>query len=167
MIIDLVAKKLVNLNPIESRELTNNYSAFLQGLISFPLYIPGTTFYQCMQGRKNMQKIMSGLLRKRLSKPDTKHGDFLDLIVEELQSGTPTIDEKFATDALVALLFTSFVTLAPILTMAFKFLSNSPEVLKALEEEHEAIVRNRGDATYGFTWEEYKSLTFTNMVILH
>lgn len=49
MIIDLVAKKLVSLNPSESRELTKNYSAFLQGLISFPLYFPGTTFYRCMQ----------------------------------------------------------------------------------------------------------------------
>lgn len=99
----------------------------------FLMLIPFVFF--CVKGRKNMQKIMSGLLRKRLSKPDTKHGDFLDLIVEELQSGAPTIDEKFATDALVALLFTSFVTLAPILTLAFKFLSNSPEVLKALEVE--------------------------------
>ncbi|OEL14121.1 Cytochrome P450 87A3 [Dichanthelium oligosanthes] len=112
MIIDLV-ENLVSLNPAESRELTKNYSAFLQGLISFPLYVPRTTFYKCMQGRRNMQKIVSELLRKRLT--DTKHGDFLDLIVEELQSETPTVDEKFTTDALVALLFTSFVTLAPIL----------------------------------------------------
>ncbi|KAK8459191.1 hypothetical protein SEVIR_2G096800v4 [Setaria viridis] len=156
---------LVNLDPSESRELTKNYSAFLQGLISFPLYVPGTTFYRCMQGRKNMQKIMSDLLSKRLTRPDVKHGDFLDLIVEELQSGKPTIDEKFATDALVALLFTSFVTLAPILILAFKFLGNNPKVLKALKEEHEAIVRNRGDANSGFTWEEYKSLTFTTMVV--
>jgi ABC-type Zn uptake system ZnuABC Zn-binding protein ZnuA len=44
MVIDLVAKKLVSLDPSKSRELTKNYSAFLQGLISFPLYFPGTTF---------------------------------------------------------------------------------------------------------------------------
>lgn len=79
-----------------------------------------------------MQKVMSNLLRKRLSKPEVKHGDFLDLIIEELQTEKPTIDDKFATDALVALLFTSFVTLAP-LTLAFKFLSDNPEVIKALE----------------------------------
>jgi hypothetical protein len=80
-----------------------------------------------------MQKIMSNLLGKRLTRSDVKHGDFLDLIVEDLQSGKPTIDEKFATDALVALLFTSFVTLAPILILAFKFLGNNPKVLKALK----------------------------------
>jgi hypothetical protein len=80
-----------------------------------------------------MQKIMSYLINKRLMRPDVKHGDFLDLIVEELQSGQPTINENFATDALVALLFTSIVTLPPIFILAFKFLGNNPKVLKALK----------------------------------
>ncbi|CAN6240538.1 unnamed protein product [Urochloa humidicola] len=162
---DLVAKKLIGLDTNKSRELRKNYSAFLQGLISFPIYFPGTTFYRCMQGRKNMQKIMSDLLRQRLSTPTNKHGDLLDLIVEELQSEKPAIDEKFAIDALAALLFTSFVTMAPTLTLAFKFLSDNPKALEALKEEHEAIVRNRENPNSRFTWEEYKSLAFTNLVV--
>uniref|UniRef100_K3Y7H8 Cytochrome P450 n=1 Tax=Setaria italica TaxID=4555 RepID=K3Y7H8_SETIT len=116
-------------------------------------------------GRKNMQNIMSDLLRQRLSTPTKKHGDLLDLIVEELQSEKPAIDEKFAIDALVALLFTSFVTMAPTLTLAFKFLSDNPKALEALKEEHEAIVRNRENPDSTFTWEEYKSLTFTALVV--
>jgi len=35
-----------------------------------------------------------------------------------------------------------------------------------LQEEHDTILRNRNDSSSGFTWEEYKSLTFTTMVIL-
>jgi cytochrome P450 len=76
---------------------------------------------------------MSDILRQRLSTPTKKHGDHLDLIVEELQSEKPTIDEKFAVDALAALLFTSFVTMAPTLTLAFKFLSDNPKALEALQ----------------------------------
>jgi hypothetical protein len=34
------------------------------------------------------------------------------------------------------------------------------------QEEHEAIVRNRENPNSRFTWEEYKSLTFTTLVIL-
>jgi len=45
----LVAKKMLGLQPSKSRELRKNYSSFLEGLISFPIYFPGTTFYQCMQ----------------------------------------------------------------------------------------------------------------------
>ncbi|KAJ1274617.1 hypothetical protein BS78_05G075300 [Paspalum vaginatum] len=165
VIFDLVAKKLIGLNPTKSRELRKNYNTFLQGLISFPIYFPGTTFYRCMQGRKNMQKTISNLLRERLNTPAKKHGDLLDVIVEELHSKKPTIDEEFAIDALVALLFTSFVTMAPTLTLAFKFLSSNPKSLEALKEENEAIVRNRENPNFRFTWEEYKSLTFATMVV--
>jgi hypothetical protein len=49
---DLVAKKLIGLDTTKSRELRKNYSAFLQGLVSFPIYFPGTTFYRCMQVTK-------------------------------------------------------------------------------------------------------------------
>lgn len=80
-----------------------------------------------------MQKIMSDLLRQRLSAPTEKHGDLLDLIVEELQSEKPMVDENFAVDALAALLFTSFVTMAPTLTLAFKFLSDNQKALEALK----------------------------------
>ncbi|GJN14380.1 hypothetical protein PR202_gb01203 [Eleusine coracana subsp. coracana] len=49
VIFDLVAKKLVGLHPTTARELRKNYSDFLEGLISFPIYFPGTTFYRCMK----------------------------------------------------------------------------------------------------------------------
>ena len=76
---------------------------------------------------------MLDLLRERLSTPTKKHSDLLDLIVEELQSEKTTIDERFAIDTLVALLFISFVTMARTLTLAFKFLSYNPKVLKDLK----------------------------------
>lgn len=79
-----------------------------------------------------MQKIMLDLLRERLSTPTEKHSDLLDLIVEELQSEKPAMDERFAIDTLVALLFISFVTMAPTLTLAFKFLNDKPKVLEDL-----------------------------------
>ncbi|GJM88427.1 hypothetical protein PR202_ga04487 [Eleusine coracana subsp. coracana] len=116
-------------------------------------------------GKKNMLKIMSDLLRRRLSEPYKKHGDLVDIMVKELKSEKPTINEEFAIDALSALLFTSFVTLSPNLSLAFKFLSDNPNVLKTLKEENEAILINREDLSSGFTWQEYKSLTFTIMVI--
>lgn len=70
-----------------------------------------------------MCKTLTDLLKERLSAPGKKHGDLVDLLVEELQSEEPVIDENFAIDALSALLFTSFATLSATLTVAFKFLT--------------------------------------------
>ncbi|VAH35056.1 unnamed protein product [Triticum turgidum subsp. durum] len=164
MIFDLTAKKLIGFGPEKSRKLRKNFDAFFQGLVSFPLYFPGTTFYACIQGRKNVQKVLKDLLKERLSAPEKRHGDFLDEVVNELQSGRGVIDEKFAVDLMAALLFASFATVSSSLTVAMKFLSGHPNVVESLKEEHEAILKKREDGRSGITWEEYKSMTFTAQV---
>jgi hypothetical protein len=49
MMFDLTAKKLIDFDPDKSRKFRKNFDAFLQGMISFPVYLPGTTFYGCIQ----------------------------------------------------------------------------------------------------------------------
>ncbi|CAO2173033.1 unnamed protein product [Urochloa humidicola] len=141
MIFDLVAKKMVSMEPTESRELRKNFDAFFRGMLSFPIYFPGTLFYKCMKGRRNVNRILTGILKERLSTPGKKHGDLVDVLVEELQSKKPLIDENFAIDALAAILFGSFVTTSSILTIGFKFLSDNPKVVETLKEEHETILK--------------------------
>ncbi|XP_020154405.1 cytochrome P450 87A3 [Aegilops tauschii subsp. strangulata] len=165
MIFDLMAKKLIGFGPEKSRKLRKNLDVFFQGMVSFPLYFPGTAFYKCIQGRKNVQKVLKDLLKERLSAPQKRHGDFLDEVVDELQSGPGMLNEKFAIDLVGALLFASFATVSSSLTVAMKFLSDQPSVVEALKEEHEAILKKRAGAnTSAITWEEYKSMAFTAQV---
>jgi hypothetical protein len=49
MIFDLTAKKLIGFSPDKSRKLRRNFDAISEGIVSFPMYFPGTTFYRCMQ----------------------------------------------------------------------------------------------------------------------
>lgn len=50
MIFDLTAKKLISYDPEKSSEnLRENFEAFIKGLISFPLDIPGTAYHKCLQ----------------------------------------------------------------------------------------------------------------------
>jgi hypothetical protein len=50
MIFDLTAKKLISYDQENSSEnLRENFVAFIQGLISFPLDIPGTAYHECLQ----------------------------------------------------------------------------------------------------------------------
>ena len=50
MIFDLTAKKLISYEPDKSSEnLRTNFVAFIQGLISFPMNIPGTAYHKCLQ----------------------------------------------------------------------------------------------------------------------
>ena len=50
MIFDLTAKKLISYDSEKSPEnLRENFVAFMKGLISFPLNIPGTAYHKCLQ----------------------------------------------------------------------------------------------------------------------
>lgn len=50
MIFDLTAKKLISHDPEQSSEnLRENFVAFIKGLISFPINIPGTAYHKCLQ----------------------------------------------------------------------------------------------------------------------
>ncbi|KAJ0602645.1 putative cytochrome P450 [Helianthus annuus] len=51
MIYEFMGKKMISYDPAEkpSENLRENYEAFVRGLYSFPLEIPGTAYYKCLQ----------------------------------------------------------------------------------------------------------------------
>ncbi|WVZ74234.1 hypothetical protein U9M48_022444 [Paspalum notatum var. saurae] len=167
MIFDLTAKKLISYEPSElSESLRKNFVAFIRGLISFPVDIPGTAYHECMQGRKKAMKVLKKMMRERMADPGRQSEDFFDILLEELRREKPVMTEAVALDLMFVLLFASFETTALALTLGVKLLGENPRVLQALTEEHEAIVSNRKDRDAGLSWVEYKSMTFTSQVIL-
>ncbi|XP_052171548.1 cytochrome P450 87A3-like [Diospyros lotus] len=162
LIFDLTAKKLISYDPEKSSEnLRENFVAFIQGLISFPLNIPGTAYNKCLQGRSKAMTMLKNMLQERRTKPREQADDFFDYVLEELKKEDTIVTEEIALDLMFVLLFASFETTSLALTMAAKFLLDHPLVLKELTEEHEAILRRRENPNSGLTWKEYKSMKFT------
>ncbi|KAG9146912.1 hypothetical protein Leryth_023132 [Lithospermum erythrorhizon] len=162
MIFDLTAKKLISYDSEKSPEnLRENFIAFIQGLISFPLDVPGTAYHKCLQGRKKAMKMLKNLLQERCENPRKQQTDFFDYVLQELKREDTILTEAIALDLMFVLLFASFETTSLAITLAIKFLTDHPLVLKQLKEEHEAIIRRRQNPESGVTWQEYKSMTFT------
>ncbi|XP_006650369.2 cytochrome P450 87A3-like [Oryza brachyantha] len=168
MIFSVTAKKLISYDSVTSDgNMWKQYDAFIRGLLAFPLCIPGTAFYKCMQGRKIVMKMLKELLDKR-KKATGRQGsniDFIDVMIEELKEEKPTISEKAALNLIFLLLFASFETTASAITAVLTLLTDNPEALQELTEEHENIQKRRGDPNSEITWEEYKSMKFTSHVI--
>ncbi|KAH6818203.1 cytochrome P450 [Perilla frutescens var. frutescens] len=166
MIFDLTAKKLISYDSESSSEnLRENFVAFIQGLISFPLDIPGTAYHRCLKGRKQAMRMLKKMLQERRERPRKEGCDFFDYVVEELHREDTVLTEGIALDLMFVLLFASFETTSLALTLATKFLSDHPLVFQQLREEHDAIIRKRETADSGLTWSEYKSMKFTFQVI--
>ncbi|XP_072092806.1 cytochrome P450 87A3 isoform X1 [Arachis hypogaea] len=165
MIFDFTAKKLISYDSKNSSEnLRENFVAFIQGLISFPLDLPGTAYHKCLQGRKKAMKMLKKMLEERKANPRKEHSDFFDYVVEEVKKEGTILTEAIALDLMFVLLFASFETTSLAITYAFKVLSHNPLVLKQLQEEHESILKRRKDPNSGVTWKEYKSMTYTFQV---
>ncbi|XP_058084517.1 cytochrome P450 87A3-like [Magnolia sinica] len=166
MIFDLTAKRLISYHPSTSSEnLRDNFVAFLDGLISFPINIPGSPFYKCMQGRQNAMRMLKNMLEERRASPEKGCGDFFDYVIDELKKEGSALSEGMALDMMFVMLFASFETTSSALTVAMKLLTDHPHVVEKLTEEHEEILKRREDPDSRITWEEYKSMTFTSQVI--
>ncbi|GMY34187.1 cytochrome P450 87A3-like, partial [Fagus crenata] len=165
MIFDFTAKELFGYEAEKSCDnFGESFTNFLQGLMSFPINIPGTAYHKCVQNQKKAIKLITSMLEERKRNPELRKGDFLDLVVADMKTET-FLTDNFVTYMMFGLLLASFETISSTLTLAIKLINDHPKVVQQLTEEHEAILKNREDANSGLTWKEYKSMTFTHSVI--
>ncbi|KAK6921052.1 Cytochrome P450 [Dillenia turbinata] len=167
MIFNYGALKLISYDESKSgRRLQECYTAMLDGIVSFPLNIPGTAFHKCMEGRKRAVNFIKETIDKRRMM-ETPQGDFLDLLLKEMENKDAILTEEIVLDLIFLLLFLTFESTSSAITVALKFIKENPAVLAELTNEHEAILQSRAksDQDSGVTWKEYKSMTFTSMVI--
>ncbi|KAK3001965.1 hypothetical protein RJ639_020495, partial [Escallonia herrerae] len=112
-------------------------------------------------GRKKAMRMLKTMLDERRARPQKLQRDFFDYVLEELEREDTILTKEIALDLMFVLLFASFETTSLVITLATKLLVDNPLVLKALTEEHEAILKERKNLESGFTWKEYKSMKFT------
>ncbi|KAG0454018.1 hypothetical protein HPP92_025322 [Vanilla planifolia] len=116
-------------------------------------------------GRKKAMAMLKKILAERMESTSKECDDFFDCVVKELKKDRPILTQGIALDLMFVLLFASFETTSLVLTLAVKLLSDHPQVLAKLTEEHGLILMNRRQQNSGITWKEYKSMKFTLQVI--
>ncbi|OVA11984.1 Cytochrome P450 [Macleaya cordata] len=167
MILEVTSKQLFGYDSARfSKNMSKKLTNFLQGLMSFPLNIPGTAFNRCLKNQKMAMKMMKDIVEeRRASVPVEKYqGDFLDHLIGDMKNET-FLTEEFIIYVMFGVLLASFETISCSLTLAIKLLTDHPSVLKELMDEHEKILRTRENMDSTITWKEYKSMTFTSHVI--
>ncbi|KAK4849630.1 hypothetical protein QYF36_026717 [Acer negundo] len=165
MIFESFGKNLLSYDEDEiTKTLVESFEAFMDGFVSFPLYIPGTAFYACIQGRKKAMKVIKDMYQARKASKNRSHGDFMDRLLEEVEKENTIVDESLAINLVFVLLFAAYEAASQALTLLTKFVFENPNVLQELMKEQETIVRKRDKELPGrVNLEEYKHMTFTHM----
>uniref|UniRef100_A0A7N0T154 Cytochrome P450 n=1 Tax=Kalanchoe fedtschenkoi TaxID=63787 RepID=A0A7N0T154_KALFE len=131
------------------------------GTISLPINIPGTNYRQGFQGRSNIVKMLSQLIEKRRAKSSVIYNDMLSLLIQD--SKYQLTDEEVV-DQVITILYSGYETVSTTSMMAVKYLTDHPQVLQELRDEHLAI-RSRKGLMDPIDWDDYKSMSLTRAVI--
>ncbi|KAJ0078461.1 hypothetical protein Patl1_23242 [Pistacia atlantica] len=139
MIFESFAKRLISYEEKKNgKKLLDNYKAFMNGLISLPVNIPGTTFHACVQGSKNAIKVIRDIYYERKA-TKIAHNDFLDRVIEEVEKENAFLDDGVAINMLFLLLFGAFESTTEAITLLTKFISDHPQVLEELTVINETV----------------------------
>ncbi|XP_062078420.1 beta-amyrin 16-alpha-hydroxylase CYP87D16-like isoform X1 [Humulus lupulus] len=144
--------------------ITEALSRILNGLLSFPLNIPGTAYHQSLKDRNKLVSMLKGIVKERQNSPEFNQGDMLDQICMDREK-EKFLSEDFIVYFIFAILFVTFESVSSVIAVAISMLSENPSVVEEMIAEQEAILKNRQNPNSSLTWDEYKSMTFTHNVI--
>ncbi|XP_009759674.1 cytochrome P450 724B1 [Nicotiana tabacum] len=166
---NVIVKQVLGLTPEDPQSATilQDFLAFMRGLISLPLYVPGTPYARAVQARSRISSTVKAIIeeRRRINdggsccSDDRKRNDFLEIL---LCLDTLSEDEKvsFVLDSLLG----GYETTSLLMAMVVFFVGQSQNALDQLKVEHHNV-RSMKKKEELLNWEDYKKMDFTQKVI--
>ncbi|CAI0415822.1 unnamed protein product [Linum tenue] len=171
---ELAMKQLMSLDPSEWTErVRKEYVLVIEGFFTVPLPLFSTTYRRAIQARTKVAEALSLVVRERRKEVEVssagreeekdkkkKRNDMLAALL----AGDEGFSDEQIVDFLVALLVAGYETTSTSMTLAVKFLTDTPLALAQLREEHDQIraKKKEGEA---LEWSDYKSMPFTQCVV--
>ncbi|KAK9726963.1 hypothetical protein RND81_05G248900 [Saponaria officinalis] len=161
----VLVKALISLHPSEEMEsLKKQFQEFISGLMSLPINLPGTRLNRSLKAKKEMVKMVKKIIeekrRKGVEERETK--DVLDVLISD-ESGKLT--DELMSDNMIDMMIPGEDSVPLLITLAIKYLSDSPFALQKLTEENMKVQRLKSDLGETMCWIDYLSMPFTQSVI--
>lgn len=163
---ELTLKQLLSIDPCEwSENLRKEYMLVIEGFFCIPLPFFSLTYRRAIQARKRVTEALNLVVgeRRRERERGVKKNDMLAALFDS-DGGDVVFHDEEIVDFLVSLLVAGYDTTSTTMTLAVKFLTDTPSALAQLQEEHDKIRANRGTSV-ALEWDDYKSMPFTQCVV--
>ncbi|KAL1197011.1 3beta,22alpha-dihydroxysteroid 3-dehydrogenase [Cardamine amara subsp. amara] len=161
---ELTVKQLMSFDPGEwSESLRKEYLLVIEGFFSIPIPLFSNTYRKAIQARGKVAEALTVVVMKRRKEEEEGAERKKDMLAALLTAEDGFSDEEIV-DFLVALLVAGYETTSTIMTLAVKFLTETPLALAQLKEEHEKIRTMKSDSE-SLEWSDYKSMPFTQCVV--
>ncbi|KAG4995390.1 hypothetical protein AAZX31_11G232500 [Glycine max] len=161
---ELTVKQLMSFDPDEWTEnLRKEYVLVIEGFFTLPFPLFSTTYRRAIKARTKVAEALALVVRQRRKEYGENKEKKSDMLGALLASGDHLSDEEIV-DFLLALLVAGYETTSTIMTLAIKFLTETPLALAQLKEEHDQI-RAKSHPGAPLEWTDYKSMAFTQCVV--
>ncbi|CAN8298272.1 unnamed protein product [Cochlearia groenlandica] len=161
---ELTVKQLMSREPGEwSESLRKEYLLVIEGFFSLPFPLFSNTYRKAIKARRKVAEALTVVVMRRREEVGGTEERKKDMLAALLAADDGFSDEEIV-DFLVALLVAGYETTSTIMTLAVKFLTETPLALAQLKEEHENIRAMKSDS-YSLEWSDYKSMPFTQCVV--
>ncbi|XP_019057742.1 PREDICTED: 3-epi-6-deoxocathasterone 23-monooxygenase isoform X1 [Tarenaya hassleriana] len=148
--------------------LKKEFEEFISGLMSLPIDLPGTQLHRSLQAKKRMVKLVHNIIRSKRENDDedeVKGGPNKDAVEVLLRDASGQFTDELIANNMIDMMIPGQDSVPVLITLAVKFLSDSPSALHHLTEENmklKSFKDERGEPLY---WNDYLSLPFTQKVI--
>ncbi|XP_047165573.1 3-epi-6-deoxocathasterone 23-monooxygenase CYP90C1-like [Vigna umbellata] len=172
----VLVKVLMSVGPGEELDfLYREFAEFIKGLICLPLKFPGTRLYKSLKSKDRMVKMVRKIVEERkklrIDNGADDEGDAVNDVLEALlqdkgdSSSSARLSPDMISQNIIEMMIPGEETLPTAMTMALKFLSDSPIALSKLKEENMELKRLKTNCSEDYAWTDYMSLPFTQNVI--
>ncbi|XP_044469654.1 3-epi-6-deoxocathasterone 23-monooxygenase CYP90C1-like [Mangifera indica] len=169
----VLGKVLMSIDPGEDLHfLKREFEEFIKGLICLPIKLPGTRLHKSLKAKEKLLKMVKRVVEERklaMEKAGEKGAakDVIDVLLRDNKEANEKqyLPVDFISGNIIEMMIPGEETMPTAITLAVKFLSDSPVALKQLTEENMELKRQKADSVQDFTWSDYLSLPFTQNVI--
>ncbi|KAJ6714183.1 CYTOCHROME P450 26 [Salix viminalis] len=139
-----------------------------EGVIHFPINIPGTRFYSASKAANEIKKELRLIARQRRDALDKKIAspgqDLLSHLLLSTDAGGRFLSESEIVDNLLLLLFASHDTTTSVITCVIKYLAELPEVFEMVLREQLDIAKSK-EAGELLKWEDIQKMRYSWNVV--
>ncbi|XP_062092506.1 3beta,22alpha-dihydroxysteroid 3-dehydrogenase [Humulus lupulus] len=161
---ELAVKQLMSFDPGEWTEsLRKEYLLLIEGFFTIPFPLFSTTYRRAIKARSKVAEALSLIVRER--RKESEDGVVKKDMLGALLGGDDGFSDEEIVDFLLALLVAGYETTSTIMTLAVKFLTETPLALAQLKEEHDQIRAKKNKPSKALEWSDYKSMPFTQCVV--
>nr|QWK52322.1 cytochrome P450 90D1 [Isatis tinctoria] len=165
----VLAKALISVEKGEElKELKQEFEQFITGLMSLPINFPGSQLHRSLQAKKKMVKQVERIIEGKIRRAKNKEEDGVipkDVVDVLLKDSSENLTHNLIANNMIDMMIPGHDSVPVLITLAVKFLSDSPTALHFLTEENMELKRLKELTGEPLYWNDYLSLPFTQKVI--